>query len=72
MDKIELGLPFEFICEVTGAGPMAKARHVQRSAAASRHSDIQGELFVLFKRAMSSIPMLVCKVLAVPQGEKGE
>ena len=34
----EMDVPFEFVGQITGAGPMAKACHVERCSAASRHS----------------------------------
>ena len=33
----EVHVPFEFVSQIAGAGPMAKARHVERCSAASRH-----------------------------------
>ena len=32
-----MDIPFEFVSQITGAGPMAKASHVERCSAASRH-----------------------------------
>ena len=34
----EMDVPFEFVGKITGAGPMAKACHVERCSAASRHT----------------------------------
>ena len=32
-----MDVPFEFVSQITGAGPMAKACHVEGCSAASRH-----------------------------------
>ena len=35
--SLEMDVPFEFVSQITGASPMAKASHVERCSAASRH-----------------------------------
>ena len=41
VNMLKPDVPFEFVGEVTGASPMAKAGHVESSASTTGHDDIE-------------------------------